>query len=143
MWRDTMRGWRAFGLVFFILIAVFEFAEVVGDLLGFFDLPAYAELSGIPPEMEYQRLMSLVILSAAITIAAGATAYGIWRIKSWTVVAGTVMGIVAVMYMGYQILSALSVLTVNVYAVIGAASTIGIFGLLGILLVRLAMREVK
>lgn len=141
MWRDTMRGWRAFALVFFILIAVFEFAEVVGDALGFFDLSAYAEFGGITPELEFQRLISLMILSTAVTLSAAATVYGILRLKSWTVFAGTVTGIVLVLYMIYQVLSALFVLAINNFAVIGAGSTLGMFGLLGILLIRYAARE--
>lgn len=141
MWRDTMRGWRAFALIFFILIAAFEFAEAVGDVFGFFDLPALAEFGGITPELEVQRLISLVILSTAATIAAATTVYSIWRVKTWMVTAGTVTGIVLVLYMIYQVLSALFVLTANNFAVIGAGSTLGMFGLLGILLIRYAAQE--
>ncbi len=143
MWRDTLRGWRAFALVYFILIAVFEFLETLGDLSGLFDLPALAAVSGISPEMEAQRLSSLAVLSAVIALTAAATAYGIWQKKSWTVRAGTICGIVLLLYMVYQILSALFILTVNNYAVLGAGSTLGMFGLLGMWLVRRGTRGNK
>lgn len=143
MWRDTMRGWRAFALVFFILVAVLTCAEVAGDVLGFFDLPTLAEMGGITAEQEFQRLVSGTILSTAITIAAAATVYAILKQTVWMVQAGTVTGIVLLLYMVYQVLSALFVLTVGNYAVIGAGSTYGMFGLLGIVLIRLAARGGK
>src|SRR5689334_21978875 len=111
MWRDTLRGWRAFALVFFILIAALTFAEVLGDLFAFFDLSASAQFGGISTELEFQRLTSISILSTAIAVSAAITAYGLWRAKSWTLRAGTVTGVVLLLYMVYQILSALVVLT--------------------------------
>lgn len=141
MWRDTLRGWRAFALVFFILIAILAFAEVIGDVLGFSDLAAFAQFGGITPELEFQRLISLTILSTAITLSAAATAYGIWREKIWTVRAGTICGIVLLLYMVYQVLSALFILTVNNYAVLFAGAVYGIFGLLAMWLVRRGTRE--
>jgi lipopolysaccharide export LptBFGC system permease protein LptF len=143
MWRDALRGWRAFALVYFILITVLTAAEALGDVLGFFDLPTYAQFSGIAPEMEFQRLVSLSILSTASAVAAAATAYGILREKSWTVRAGTLCGIVLLLYMMYQILSALFILNVNNFAIIGAGSTYGMFGLLGMWLVRRGARGEK
>jgi hypothetical protein len=71
-------------------------------------------------------------------VASSLTAYGIWKEKAWTVRAGTVTGVVLLLYMVYQVLSALFILTVNNYAVLGAGSTFGIFGLLAMLLVRRA-----
>ena len=136
MWRDTLRGWRAFALVFFIFIAVIEITEVVGDILGFFDLSTYAAFGGITPQMEAQRLTSLVILSSAIAIGACVTVYSILRRPAWTRRAGTITGVVLLFYMGFQILSALTMLTTNNFGVIGAGSTYGMFGLLGIWLVR-------
>lgn len=136
MWRDTLRGWRAFALVFFGFIAVLEIAEGIGDVLGFFDLSTYAGLSGVAPEIEAQRLTSLVILSTAIAISAGVTVYSILRKPAWTRRAGTLTGILLLLYMGFQILSALTLLTINNFGVIGAGSTYGMFGLLGMWLVR-------
>lgn len=143
MWRDTLRGWRAFALVFFILIAALAGLEVIGDVFGFFDLAAYAQFGGITPEVEFQRLVSLVILSTTITVTAAATAFGILREKIWTVRAGTVCGIVLLLYMAYQILSALFILTVNNYAVLFAGAVYGIFGLLALWLVRRGTRGKK
>ena len=74
--------------------------------------------------------MALLIISAAVT------AYGLWRAKYWTLRAGTITGIILLLYMGYQILSALFVLAANNFALIGAGSTYGIFGLIGMWLVR-------
>lgn len=141
MWRDTLRGWRAFALIFFLFVAGLEFLEVIGDLLAFFELTAYAQFSGIAPEMEAQRLTSLVILSAAITGSAAVTAYGISRKKNWTVRAGTISGIVLVVYAVYQILSALFVLTVNTLGVMFAGATFGALGLLAMWLVRRGTHE--
>lgn len=138
MWRDTLRGWRAFAFVFFILVTLLSFAEVIGDVFAFFDVTASAQFGGIAPELEFQRLTSLSILSAAIALSAAVTTYGLWRAKAWIVRAGNVTGIVLLLYMGYQILSALTVLTANNFAVVGAGSTYGFFGLLGIWLVRRA-----
>lgn len=138
MWRDTLRGWRAFALVFFIIIAVLEYFEVTGDLFGFFDLPAFAQLSGITPALQAQHLLSLTILSTAIAISATVTAYSILRQKSWSVRAGTITGIVLLLYMVYQVSSALVFLTQNRSGVVGAGSTYGIFGLFGMWLVRKA-----
>ena len=143
MWRDTLRGWRAFALVFFIFIAALAGLEVIGDVFGFFDLATYAQFSGITPELEFQRLGSLVILSTTISVTAAITAFGILREKIWTVRAGTICGIVLLLYMVYQILSALFVLNVNNFAIIGAGSTYGMFGLLGMWLVRRVTRGTK
>ena len=143
MWRDTLRGWRAFALFFFIFIAVLEFLEVIGDAFAFFDLTTYAQFGGIPPEMEAQRLTSLIILSTAITFAAAATAYSIWSNKIWTVRAGTVCGITLVLYAMYQILSALFILNVNTFGVMFAGAVFGVFGLLSIWLVRRGTRGTK
>lgn len=143
MWRDTLRGWRAFAFIYFVLITVLTFAELLGDLIGFTDLEPLAQFSGITPDLEAQRLVSLSILTTAICVASGVTAYGIFKKRSWTVHVGTIAGILLLLYMGYQMLSALFILTANNYGVLGAGATYGIFGLIGILLVRRGMRGVK
>lgn len=141
MWRDRLRGWRAFAFIYFILIALFECAEALANVFGFFDLAALAGLSGITPDRQFQRLVSLSILSTAITISSVATAFSIRTNKPWTVRAGIITGIVLLLYMVYQVLSALFILTVNNYAVLGAGCTFGIFGLFGVWLVRRAEHE--
>lgn len=143
MWRDTMRGWRAFALVFFILIALLTSAEAAGNALGFFDLETLAGMGGITPQQQSQRLISLTILSTAIAIGAISTVYGIFKVTTWMVPAGTITGIVLLMYMGFQIISGLYELRAGNFGVIGAGATYGIFGLVGIILIRAAAREMR
>ena len=138
MWRDTMRGWRAFALVFYLVVTALEFFEVVGDALGFGDLSSYAAFGGITPEQEAQRLGSLILLSGGILIAAAFSAFGVYGNKSWTVRAGTITGILLILYGMYQILSGLSVLQANQFSVILAGSVYGFAGLFSMWLVRQA-----
>lgn len=136
MWRDTMRGWRAFALVFYIVVAALAFFEVLGDALGFTDLDSFAAFGGISPEQEAQRLGSLILLSSSIFIAAAASAWGIHKSKTWTIRAGTLTGVVLVLYGMYQILNGLLILQSNQFAALLAGSIYGFAGLFSMWLVR-------
>ena len=131
-----MRGWRAFALVFYIAVATLAFLEVLGDALGFTDLSSYAAFGGIAPEQEAQRLGSLILLSTSIFAAAAASAWSIHKKKTWTIRAGTLTGVLLVLYGMYQILSGLSILQSNQFSVILAGSVYGFAGLFSMWLVR-------
>ncbi|MBI4674998.1 MAG: hypothetical protein HY741_25440 [Chloroflexi bacterium] len=136
MWRDTLRGWRAFALTFFTLLGVFEFAEVAGDLVGFTDLGTYASFGGITPEVEIQRLFSLVILSTAVCIASAATVYAIYTKQAWAIRAGTIAGIILLLYAFYQILSGLFILKLNNLGLVFTGALFGLFGIFSFWIVR-------
>ena len=89
-----MRGWRAFSLIFFALLAGMQFVQAAGILVAFTALDA---------QIEYQRLSSLAILSTAIAISAAVTAFGIYKNKPWTVRAGSITGIILFLYALYEI----------------------------------------
>ena len=89
-----MRGWRAFSLIFFALLAGMQFVQVASILVAFTVLDA---------QIEYQRLSSLAILSTAIAISATVTAFGIYKNKTWTVRAGSITGIILFLYALYEI----------------------------------------
>lgn len=131
-----MRGWRAFALVFYLIVAALEFFEVLGDAFGFTDLTAYAGYSGITPGQEAQRLGSLLLLSGSVLVAAAVTAFGIYGNRLWTVRAGTITGILLVLYGMFQILGSLYLLTSNQFSVLLAGAVYGLAGLLSVWLVR-------
>jgi hypothetical protein len=136
MKQDSLRGWRAFALVFYLAVAVIELLEVIGEALGFAELNAFAEFGGITPEQEAQRLGSLILLSTGVWLSAAITAYSIHRNKAWSVRAGTITGFMLVLYGMYQILSGLFILNANQFSAIATGTIFGLAGLFSVWLVR-------
>lgn len=136
MRQDTLRGWRAFALVFYLAVGIIELLEVIGEVFGFAELEVYAAFGGITPEQEAQRLGSLILLSTGVCLSAAFTAYGIHLNKSWSIRAGTITGFMLVLYGMYQILSGLFILNANQFSVITTGTIYGLAGLFSVWLVR-------
>lgn len=68
--------------------------------------------------------------------AAAVTALGIYKNRSWTVRAGTITGILLVLYGMFEILGSLYLLTANQFSVLLAGAVYGLAGLLSVWLVR-------
>lgn len=136
MRQDTLRGWRAFALVFYLVVAAIELLEVIGDALGFTELTTYAAFGGITSEQEAQRLGSLLVLSTSVFLSSAITAFSILKNKTWSVRAGTITGFTLILYGMYQILSGLFLLNTNQLSVITVGTIYGFAGLFSVWLVR-------